>query len=156
MVSFTRRTILQTGCTLGSAGLAGCTGILGQSSSTAPQLGELKAINFDSHPHTIDVHIDVEGEAVYQESKRLEAAPSDDAVSVYFNDYPTEPAPYVVYAWKDDQSRADAQVIRFSQFDVDCLGLSIQIGKYGTDLPDPHLSIYHTTNPNVCSPDADS
>lgn len=156
MCSLSRRSVLHAGCVVGSFALSGCAGFLEQSASSSPELGELSAVNFDDRTHTVHVAIYLDGASVYRESKRLEAGASEEITSARFDGLSADLAPYVVYAWKGDQSREDAERLDFADFDADCLGLSIRIGQYGADLPNPHLSIYHTTNSNVCSSEGTS
>jgi hypothetical protein len=146
MSSRTRRSLLQFSGTLCLTGLAGCATFGQQSQATLPRLGELKALNLDDQPRTVHVLIEKDRETVWQASKRMKAAPSNGATGIMFEGYPSKPAPYIVYAWKDNQSREDARSFDFSEQDAECVGLNFQIGDPGVDLENPHLAIFTTTN----------
>jgi len=142
---FARRAILQS-ATVGIAGLAGCTTLFSQSASQTPEFVDFTAINYHDAPHTVHVRLELDGETVYRESKQIAARGSDDTQGAVFTDYPTAAEPYVLSAWRDDHPEAEAMTLDFASFDTECLGASVQIGTFGSDVENPELAIYYTTN----------
>ena len=141
----TRRSFLRAIAAAGTVPIAGCAAFAGRETKNYPRLGELKALNVDDESHTVHVRVELDGETVYRQSKRLQSA-DGGAVAVLFADYPSNPGAYEVYAWKDKQSRSDAQSLDLAGFDADCVGVQVKIGTYGAETEEPHLSIYSTTN----------
>ncbi|AGN01005.1 hypothetical protein L593_05280 [Salinarchaeum sp. Harcht-Bsk1] len=111
-----------------------------------PEFVGLTAINHHDAPHTAHVRLELDDETVYRKSKQIAAGGSRDSRAAVFSDYPTAAEPYVLSAWRDDHPEAEAMTLDFASFDTECLGASVQIGTFGSDVENPELAIYYTTN----------
>jgi hypothetical protein len=139
-----RRTFLQS-IAVGLAGLGGCSA-LDESSSEAPRLVELTALNLDDEPHTFHIRMELDGETAYRESKRVEAASPDDPQGAVFTEYPEKPGAYTLSVWRDDQGEAEARTLDFAAFDTECLGVEVKLGTHGESDDEPNLAIFQTSN----------
>lgn len=144
-----RRVLLQS-ATVGIAGLTGCTLLGSDTESQTPRLVDFNVLNFHDEPHTVHVRLDLDGETVYRESKQLAAVTEeDDSEGAVLSDYPMTAEPYLLSAWRDDQSESDARPLDFASFDTECLGVDVQVGTYGVETESSRLSIHYTTNCRV-------
>ncbi|WP_440767444.1 hypothetical protein [Natronorubrum sp. DTA7] len=61
-----------------------------------------------------------------------------------FEDYPTEPGAYTVYAWRGDRSREDRESVDFREWDAECVELQIHIGDSSDENIESGLNIWRT------------
>lgn len=122
--------------------VTGCAGL-----GTTPQLGQLGVTNYDTRSHAVHVLL-FEGESlVYWTSKRVPPAEGDVLGTAVFEGYPSEPDPGRLLVRLDGQSLVAAERFDFAEYDVDCLGLQLEIGEEGRS---PELSIWYTAGSDVC------
>ncbi|WP_129112859.1 hypothetical protein [Halegenticoccus tardaugens] len=140
-----RRSLLRLATTAGVVTLSGCNA-LGGSDRKTPRLVELGATSFDDEPHTFHVRIELDGETVYRDSERLEAASSDDPVGTWFTGFPTKSNAYLLSTWLDDRPEKTAQTLDFAEYDTECLGVDVRVGTYDGGTDDDRVSIFYTKN----------
>ena len=107
MPSLSRRDALRAGI-----GVAAGVSIAGCSSEPGPpnvQFGELTLINSHSEPHTVTVLVFEDDEPVYRSTMDAHGARERDdgtteAGGGQFENYPTEPGRYELYAWYEQQA----------------------------------------------------
>ena len=107
MPSLSRRDALRAG-----VGVAAGVSLAGCSSEPDPpnvQFDELTLINSHSEPHTVTVLVFEDDEPVYRSTMEADGARERDdgtteAGGGQFENYPTEPGRYELYAWYEQQS----------------------------------------------------
>lgn len=131
------------GAALG-VGLAGCSVLSQESTSTDTRLGELSVNNLDSKPHTVHVLMLADDEPVYWTS--VQAEPFDPETEQAGGDtvdgYPTDPGGYVLHAWYDSQSTDVWKRFNFSTHDAPCAILTINVGSLDETPGPPSLTIW--------------
>lgn len=131
MSSLTRRNLLRLGGTSLGLGIAGCLSSGSGSESPEPsRLVTLGVSNYEPEPCTVYVLLLEDDEPVYWNTMAADAFERDEnrTGGGTFDGYPTEPGSYVLYAWRDDQSRADWQRFDFREYDTECLGIYVKVG----------------------------
>lgn len=120
MPSLSRRNALRAGSVAVAAGLAGC------SSEPEPpniKFDELTLVNSNPEPHTVTVLVLENDEPVYRSTMDADAARERDdgtteAGGGEFQEYPTEPGRYELYAWYEQQASDEWAYL---SFDADSL-----------------------------------
>lgn len=130
MSSFTRRKALQFSGVCLALGVAGCTET-GWNTSEESRLAELHVGNWDSESYTVYVLLVEDDEPVYWDMMEVEPADGSHLGSGEFDGFPTDPGDYVLYVWRDDQSRSEWTQLDFNELDRSCLNLTIFIGQRG-------------------------
>ncbi|WP_460917901.1 hypothetical protein [Salinarchaeum chitinilyticum] len=149
MPSLTRRNVLQAASTSAVVGLAGCS-LLADSSSQPPELGSIEVLNDDDSPHTVQVLLLEDGTPVFWRSVRLAGASADASSFAEFEQQPTGPEPYVIYARLGEASPSAWRRLDVGQYSTACIGISIQVDDRDGS---PYLSIWKTHNPSWCGED---
>lgn len=131
MPSITRRNTLQFSGAFLALGVAGCTEI-SPDSSEASRLAGLHVGNYDRESYIVHVLLVEDGEPAYWDKMEIEPVDEHRLGGGNFDGYPTDPGNYVLYVWRDDQSRSEWTQVDFDNHDRSCLDLTILIGMRGT------------------------
>jgi hypothetical protein len=144
-----RRALLRAASAAVVGGLSGCAALDGRPSGpTPPRLGELRATNYDTEPHTVHVLLTADGDPAYWRSKRADAADADTLGGATFEGYPTDRGPYELHARIDDRPLAEAARFDVTDYEASCVGLRIAVGE--ADGTGSDVRIWYTTDSAVC------
>lgn len=128
--------------------LAGCLGRT--ESKTDTRIDQLQVVNYEREPYTLLLEISASDSIVYEDSIDVPSAedPSselgDDRWSgANFEEYPTDPGPYVVRAWGGDQSRDDGITLDLREHDHECARIRVHIGE-ASEESGPRLVFWRT------------
>jgi hypothetical protein len=122
----------------GMIGFAGCS----ENNSDPPPLIMLTIENRHTEPHTFHVQLTLDEEVVYQRSKRVVGNDLDDGIvhGAELSDFPRDAKPYVIHAWRDDQTTDERRTLRVAEYDSECLSAKV---KTGEDRPYVAIEISH-------------
>jgi len=110
MPSLSRRDAIRVGgVAVAAAGLAGCAS---EPDPPNVQFSELTLVNAHPEPHTVTVLLFENDEPVYRSTMDAEGAReredgTTEAGGGEFEDYPTEPGRYELYAWYEQQASGE-------------------------------------------------
>lgn len=147
MPSTNRRSVLQAAAA-GIAGISGCSTLTEDLEPVTPRLLELSVESYHTEPHTFHVRLKLDGETVYEDEERVDAANPEDATGARFTGYPEDAKPYVLSVWMDGDE-STARTLDFASIDEECLVVRTFYGSYKQPPEDAQLEIWTHNNCTV-------